>query len=415
MSPQFWRGALSLVLIAWGSGSGAFAQQSAAPRPIDETVLAAYVEAQEALANDDLLGARSALARVAARADGELKPLAEEAVRSPDMVAIRAAFKPLSAAIIMRQLPPTHAVAWCPMYDSNKGANWVQKQGEIANPYFGSSMLRCGSFDQSPGSHMDHSPRFGGVFFMAPDAWHHIEGTYPQTGVFRLRVYDNFTQTVNVQAFKARAVVKEIYDEMTREYREIEVYPLVPSADGMYFEAQVGSLASPAEITAKVTFDPSKPEERFDFVFMTATPEVPRTAPATTATSPTVETAPLPTLRLFDGATDAIPATPDAIVGEILARDTKIQELIRTGAFTEVFIPALEAKELALALEPHLGGLPAPSQRRVESAVKAVVRAAWLLDWYGDLGNRVRVNEAYGVFGPAIAEIRGAYGIESRP
>ena len=30
---------------------------------------------------------------------------------------------------------------------------------------------------------------------MAPDNWHHLEGTYPEEGVFRVYLYDNFSQS----------------------------------------------------------------------------------------------------------------------------------------------------------------------------------------------------------------------------
>lgn len=33
----------------------------------------------------------------------------------------------------------------CPMYNDNKGANWLSVSKEIKNPYYGSKMLTCGS------------------------------------------------------------------------------------------------------------------------------------------------------------------------------------------------------------------------------------------------------------------------------
>ncbi|NRF40107.1 DUF3347 domain-containing protein [Pedobacter foliorum] len=33
----------------------------------------------------------------------------------------------------------------CPMYNNNKGANWVSQRKEISNPYLGQSMATCGT------------------------------------------------------------------------------------------------------------------------------------------------------------------------------------------------------------------------------------------------------------------------------
>ena len=54
------------------------------------------------------------------------------------------AFKPLSEQIAKMNLPSGYAVAFCPMFEN--GSPWVQKSGQIANPYFGKSMLDCGEF-----------------------------------------------------------------------------------------------------------------------------------------------------------------------------------------------------------------------------------------------------------------------------
>lgn len=36
-------------------------------------------------------------------------------------------------------------VAYCPMYNNNKGGQWLSASEEIRNPYFGSAMLNCGT------------------------------------------------------------------------------------------------------------------------------------------------------------------------------------------------------------------------------------------------------------------------------
>ena len=34
--------------------------------------------------------------------------------------------------------------AYCPMYNNNKGAQWLSASKEIKNPYYGSKMMTCG-------------------------------------------------------------------------------------------------------------------------------------------------------------------------------------------------------------------------------------------------------------------------------
>ena len=108
-----------------------------------------YVAAQEALASDDLDQARQALQDLVQNASPTLKPLAEKAASAADIAAVRVAFKPLSEEVRKGQIPEGYVVAYCPMADGDKGAHWVQKdQPQIANPYFGASMLRCGEFKE---------------------------------------------------------------------------------------------------------------------------------------------------------------------------------------------------------------------------------------------------------------------------
>ena len=37
---------------------------------------------------------------------------------------------------------------YCPMYNNNKGANWLTASKEIKNPYMGTAMLKCGTIKE---------------------------------------------------------------------------------------------------------------------------------------------------------------------------------------------------------------------------------------------------------------------------
>jgi len=38
--------------------------------------------------------------------------------------------------------------AYCPMVENNTGARWLSETNEVKNPYYGASMLACGSIDE---------------------------------------------------------------------------------------------------------------------------------------------------------------------------------------------------------------------------------------------------------------------------
>lgn len=300
-------------------------------------------------------------------------------------------------------MPVTVEIAWtCPVH-----AEVVQLEPGRC-PQGGEELRRTRSIRP----HEDHTPKHGGIFFMAPDNWHHLEGVYPEPGVFRVYLYDNYSRPLPATAASGRAVIKEEVGEGGVP-RELVAVPLAPSADGRYLEAKVGPLPLPAEITAKVTFQTAlsdQGEARFDFVFPELSKEPASGASVIVGGGPTLVAPTAPSGGFLPPAVE-IPDRPDEIARAISERDTAIGELVRQGAFGQIFAPALEAKDLGLALAQHLDGLADDRRAAVRLAIRELVRAAWLLDWYGDLGNREEVAEAYRVFAEAVRQIRHAYSV----
>ena len=128
-------------------------------------VYAAYLDAQESLAADDLNGFVQAVAdlepAIGLVVDVGLvgEPLsdwrraaARLRVEGPVASAedARTRFKRMSEGVIALQRRFGHEgnetwhVAYCPMAFDNTGAEWLQRGTTISNPYFGSKMLRCG-------------------------------------------------------------------------------------------------------------------------------------------------------------------------------------------------------------------------------------------------------------------------------
>jgi len=295
-------------------------------------------------------------------------------------------------------------------------------------------------------THANHNPQHGGLFFMAPDMWHHLEGAYSQDEMLRVYLYNDYTKPLPPELARqvaGRVVLKETFDPATRTTKEIAAFPLVRAGRG-YLEARVDTASLPAQLTAKVRFKDDAPEYRFDFTFseLSKKPAPPpsvaapdqsagrsRTAapgarsdrtPASAATRPAAAAA--PPAATSDAAPPASaagpPADPPAVVipdsvPEILAqlktRHREIGELVERGAFGAVWVPAFQARYLSIALEARLNELPAAAREAGEPAIKRLVRTAWLLDAFGDVGNRQQIVDAYAVFGAAVDEVVAAF------
>jgi hypothetical protein len=288
--------------------------------------------------------------------------------------------------------------------------------------------------------HGNHNPQHGGQFFMAPNNWHHLEGTYPRDRVFRLYIYDDYARSLSpadMKRVQARVVTRETFDPATRKTTELASFPLRVSRDGAYLEARIDAARLPAEMTAKVKIKPDAPEYRFDFTFPALTKE-PALAPAPTRGPSTADAAPVgarasapvrPTAAAARGSeavsspaeatpgnqADAalaplqIPETIPAIVEQLQQRERYIREFIQQGNFGAVWVPAFHAKDLAVALEPHLAHLSPPARGRAEPALQRVVRVAWLLDAFGDVGNRQQLESGHAEFAAAVDDVVKAF------
>ena len=125
------------------------------PKPPAATALVElYVPIQEALAADSAAKVKEQAAKLAAAAAAEAKGAvdgkaldavanAARGMTANDLDGLREQFKPVSIALaklVEKESVAGHGIYFCPMAD----AYWIQKSGDVANPYYGKSMLRCG-------------------------------------------------------------------------------------------------------------------------------------------------------------------------------------------------------------------------------------------------------------------------------
>ena len=153
-------------------------QHSDAPEPVfasDEflvawsSLLAIYFEVSGALVEGDAEKARRALAQLGPQLDrlpvegleddareawGSMDDRLRTAIRrgaeATDLTALREVLRDLTQVFLQVEARFGHAgddllEVFCPMAFEGRGASWLQSKPSVLNPYFGESMLRCGS------------------------------------------------------------------------------------------------------------------------------------------------------------------------------------------------------------------------------------------------------------------------------
>ena len=121
--------------------------------------LSPYFLLQEALVNNNSFGARKAalLLEEAASHETGMKSIAGYAAAiadEPDLEKQRVHFSKLSQDMIRlveqkKDLNGELYVAFCPMALNDQGAYWLTTEKKIINPYYGESMLTCGSIEKT--------------------------------------------------------------------------------------------------------------------------------------------------------------------------------------------------------------------------------------------------------------------------
>jgi len=139
--------------------------KQAEPKPVEgpmADVMAAYAAAHDALFADKTDGVAAAAAKIseaaakaAESADDAAKPhyaelakAAGELAKAADVKAARVAYGEVSKHLVMimdmnPDLAGAHHVFECPMAEGYK--KWIQSNAELANPYMGTQMPKCGA------------------------------------------------------------------------------------------------------------------------------------------------------------------------------------------------------------------------------------------------------------------------------
>jgi hypothetical protein len=298
--------------------------------------------------------------------------------------------------------------------------------------------VRTARYAQRP--HGDHNPKHGGLFFMAPDGWHHLEGTYPRAGLFRLYFYNDYSKPLPPAGFTATLSILDANDA--------EVVWNLPLKRGRIANAMEVILPKsptqlPVRLMARVRFGTGA-DSSFNFQFGEVTKEPPAPFPVSTqraerngssATSVVTGSA-VGTAQPAPGGPAAIPApsppsaaalsnapaalvaaidesslptTAEGLLAELGKRAGELGETVKQGNLADAWLPAMATKTVALALESQTATLPSARRAAASMAIRRIVMSAWDLDAFGDLGNKAKMDQAYRRLASALSDLRGLY------
>lgn len=257
--------------------------------------------------------------------------------------------------------------------------------------FFGAGLCpACGQPATGMG-HMDHNPVHGGwQFFMADNFYHHLEGTLPEEGLFKLYIYDDWKRPLDARNFSGRVII-EREDPETFEVTD-EEYRLYARRPGDEFLVADLPAELPLEFYSIVSL--AGEDKRYDWFFDELTSE-PETAIA------------IREHTHGERATLVVPPDGPAILLLILERDAILAELIGAEDWFGLHNPAYDAMELmaALAELPHTE-LNLRQRGDLKQALSAINRGGLALDRAGDAADPPRVKRAYETFSEGLRILR---------
>ncbi len=134
----------------------------------------------------------------------------------------------------------------------------------------GGAMADMGSTETSEGqgqgmAHADHDPKHGGIFFMALDEVHHLEGTLSAPRMFRVYLYDAMTMPLDSESMAQASG--------TLHWGEFPDPPAIPLKAGNEEEMLMAELDREIEFPLTLTLLLNFPgaaegdSELFNFIF----------------------------------------------------------------------------------------------------------------------------------------------------
>lgn len=245
--------------------------------------------------------------------------------------------------------------------------------------------------------HMDHTPVHGGwQFFMVDNLYHHLEGTMPNPGEFRMYFYDDWKKPIDPRNFSGSLFI-EHEDETTGEVTE-QAFPFGIDKEGdEFFTARLPENL-PIAFYTRVWF--AGEEKRYDFEFDELTVEPPEDAPR------------MPVLLHDDSdyIPIEVPDSVEAIVQLIVEQDAALIQHIESQQWLAFHAPAFDTKVLVAALARKDQGLSIRQRGQLKKATASINRGANALENAGHVVDAARAHRAYQTYAQGIEWIKTLYG-----